>query len=433
MECLLTGPLVAMLGRACITRNQSNPDLGNLEPTKLSEQYYVDPVIPVYRAKAGAVKVPLRSKLQTPTDSDSSSLSSSSGNRKKSNWSIKCGYASSLKDVDILKTIGNGRFGAVRIVFCRTSQKLVYLNGYQKMILSDTCQQHIPPREKDILKSLTHPFIAQIAGTFQDKTSLYMMIDLPGGGDLSRLLIASFSSGSTTTTSTSIPRNNITPLIKPLTEKQKMFYVACVLSAFKYIHSKNILYRGLHPDTLFIDEEGYIKLVDWGFAKVVDDYTFTFCGHVEYLCPEAIVYDTGYGKGVDYWALGVLIFEMLAGRSAFITTSQHGSLYTDVDDTNTVENIITADIEYPAYFSSEACSIISGLCQKNPLLRLGCAKNGRGVLDIMNHPWFGSVDWDKLERRDVAAPWIPSAEGVKSLMYFTDDVVSDEQHVQHFD
>eukprot|EP00607_Mallomonas_marina_P007411 CAMPEP_0182416254 /NCGR_PEP_ID=MMETSP1167-20130531/502_1 /TAXON_ID=2988 /ORGANISM="Mallomonas Sp, Strain CCMP3275" /LENGTH=385 /DNA_ID=CAMNT_0024588865 /DNA_START=208 /DNA_END=1365 /DNA_ORIENTATION=+ len=367
----------------------------------------------------------MKCAMTVHTESDNSSSSMTSGSSPchrppnkdlNGRWSLKSGsYAKNLAEVDIIKTIGSGRFGFTHIVHCRISKKHVFMNLYQKSVLTDTCQQHIPSREKEILSSLSHPFISKCLGAFQNNSCLYMLLELPRAGDLSRLLMSSTASSQV--------------LQKPLTEKQKMFYAASVLSVFKYIHSRNIIYRGLHPDTILIDDYGQIKLVDWGFAKEVPDYTFTFCGHVEYLCPEAIVYDTGYGRGADYWALGILIYEMLAGRSAFVMTSSlndsDGTMSTDIDDTNTVENIITKDIEFPSYFSESASSLIEGLCQKNPAMRLGCVKNGRGIVDIMCHPWFSGMDWEKLDQREISPPWLPQQESVLSLRYFGGEYVQE--------
>ena len=359
--------------------------------------------------------------LEDKTDSDSCI---------SSNNSIEESIA--LKDIKVLKTIGSGRFGFVKIGYHTLSNRFICLNTYHKNILSDTCQQHIPSREKEILQNLLHPFISQYMGSFQNKNCLYLMLDVNRGGDLSRLLVAS-----SLLEKSPDKKSSFHQLSKPLSEANKIFYAACVVSVFKYAHSKNILYRGLHPDTLHIDEKGFLKVVDWGFAKHVEDYTFTLCGHVEYLCPEAILYDSGYGKGADYWALGVLIYDMLAGRSAFVATANNGfNSETGYDDASTVENIISSEVTYPDHFSSSACSVISSLLQRNPNNRLGATKNGRGAKDVMNHPWFSCIDWDKLETGQMTPPWIPRLEKPDDLSLFgdgmaTEEVVSDFDGYHH--
>eukprot|EP01041_Mallomonas_annulata_P013705 gene13705-29143_t len=435
MLCFTT-PLLAAFGQTCISKGEG----------KLTSEHDVSTSNSIKQSNTGfpllemdlTIKTSLSKGVEDKTDSDSSRSSESNESKKSLNH---------LKDINIIKTIGSGRFGYLKIGYFRSANQYIYLSSFHKSVLSDTCQQHIPSREKAILHSLTHPFITKLVGAFQDSNSLYLMLEACHGGDLSRLIA----------TSNCVQNGDIFAskiLSKPLSENQIMFYAACVVSVFKYTHSKNILHRGLHPDTLLIDDQGFLKVVDWGFAKHVDDHTFTLCGHVEYLCPEAILYDSGYGKGVDYWALGVLIYEMLAGHSAFVVRSSkrnnnggssggNSSLINDsdnnhhhennnnnnesgYDDASTVENIISAEIEFPETFSASACSIISGLCQKNPTVRLGCVKNGRGVRDIMAHPWFAEVDWDKLESRQITPPWIPIFDNDADFKYFGDGYIADD-------
>ena len=401
------------LGEVCIPRNSSSENVvsRNLGPTGF----------PLLEMDLSDMKQKARATDdKTETDSSLSNNSGSNASRL------------SLNDMQIIKIIGSGRFGLIKLAYCRKFNEFVTLNSYQKLILVDTCQQHIPLREKEILESLKHPFITQLVGSFQDNSSLFMVLEMQKGGDLSRLLMQGNNCSSPY-------GNSYSPSAKlnyRLTDHDKVFYAACVTSVLKYIHSKNIVYRGLHPDTLFIDQDGFLKVTDWGFAKRIDENTFTLCGHVEYLCPEAIIYDTGYGKGADYWALGVLIYEMLAGRSAFVVRIPSGqdspSSEAGFDDASTVENIITAEITFPPSFSASSCSIISGLCQKNPSLRLGCVKNGRGIKDIMCHPWFSSIDWDKLEKKEVRPPWIPDVTNGDILKYYAEGYAV-EDNVPTFD
>lgn len=219
---------------------------------------------------------------------------------------------------EILGILSSGRFGSSLLARCKnggnsdhntcsaslsssSEHKVVTLNTYHKAVLSETYQQHIPNREKELLESFDHPFISTVLGTFSDRNSLYLVSPLETGGPLSHLLQNALSFG--------------------ITDKMKTFYAACVLSVLKYAHGQNIIHRGLHSDSLLIDSKGYLKVTDWGFAKVITDRTYTLCGHVEYLCPEAIAHESGYGKGADYWAFGVLIYDMFVGRSAFAPSS----------------------------------------------------------------------------------------------------------------
>jgi len=162
--------------------------------------------------------------------------------------------------------------------------------------------------------------------------------------------------------------------------------------------------------------DGYLKIVDWGFAKKVVDKTFTTCGTPEYLAPE-LVQGTGHGKGVDYWALGILMFEMLTGATPFV-----GS---DPDDTMAIcRNIMNENIIYPEDFDEQAADLIDGLCSREILTRLGCRKLGcKGVL---NHEFFKEINWKELNKKTIQAPWIPELSGDGDCTYF-DDIYDDEE------
>lgn len=367
--------------------------------------------------------------------------------------------------IEIEGILSSGRFGSSLLARCNKNNlssssscdeqhRMVTLNTYHKTVLTDTYQQHIPQREKEFLEGLEHPFISSVLGSFSDRNCLYLISPLEMGGSLSHLLQNALSHG--------------------ITDKMKTFYAACVLSVLKYAHGQNIIHRGLHPDSLLIDERGYVKVTDWGFAKTVTDRTYTLCGHVEYLCPEAIVHDSGYGKGADYWAFGVLIYEMFVGRSAFApssldfkydakfdvigaSTSAHDrsssgkSVMVDMDiglertpspsslpaaggggnlsspltgdldlqdplghDTGTIENILTRDPVYPSYMPHPTKSIVQGLCQKNMTQRLGTRRGGKGIEDIQKHIFFQDMEWARLNQKLVAAPWMPTVTSAAS-------------------
>lgn len=350
--------------------------------------------------------------------------------------------------IEIHGMLNSGRFGSSLLAkWHRSSNEMVCINTYHKSVLNETYQQHIPQRELSFLQSFDHPFISSVLGTFCDRNCLYMISSNEVGGPLSHLLRNSLSYG--------------------VTDKMKNFYVACVVSVLKYAHSKNIIHRGLHPDSLLIDGKGYLKVTDWGFAKQCVDRTFTLCGHVEYLCPEALFHDSGYGKGADYWALGVLIYEIFVGRSAFAPSSldfKYDVSYDDrvristgtectfnsspssatkaaqvnevslsgldrsssekklltkgttqeycdasSHDAITIENILTREPIYPSYMPHPVKSIIQGLCQKNVTQRLGSRRGGKGIDEIQTHIFFQDIEWARLHKKLTLAPWIPSS------------------------
>ena len=194
-----------------------------------------------------------------------------------------------LEDLEQLSTLGEGTFGRVKLVRAPDGRAFA-LKLQQKQAIVENGQCSNIMNEKNVMAALQHPFILRLEATFQDRDVLYMLLELVPGGELFTLL---------TTNEEGI-----------LGEAHARFYAAGVIDAFRYSHGKNILYRDLKPENLLIDKWGYIKVVDFGFGKVVPDRTFTLCGTPDYFAPETVT-GKGYDKSVDYWALGVLIYEML--------------------------------------------------------------------------------------------------------------------------
>jgi serine/threonine protein kinase len=414
----------------------------------------------------------------------------------------------------------------------------VAIHCYHKVTLEETCQHHIPLREKHFLDQLSHPFILNSLQALSDDNTLYLITSIASVTSLSP---SSSSSGypGDPYSGTGYPFSNSSgypgypspgypspPLSPPLAspciplsslldyislhpsccssssssgpssssergqghgqgqgqgygqgqghgdgmfhEKHLIIFAACVVSVLHYCHSKHIIHRGIHPDSLLIHPNGTLQVSDWGFAKHVTDRTYTLCGHVEYLSPEAICGETGYGRSVDYWALGVLIFEMLVGRSAFIPPSVSASSSAvsvsassssvsvsasssavsvsasssavsvsasssavsaryhgggsggggggggGGDDSSTIDHILTSEPFFPSSssFPHPAKSIIQSLCAKSVTQRLGCRKGGQGIDEIQNHIWFrqnGGIDWMKLHQGELplTLPWLP--------------------------
>jgi CRP-like cAMP-binding protein len=328
-----------------------------------------------------------RKQFETLLGPLSSILERISKERKDSIKSIleteKRALDSSIKfeDLRILRTLGTGTFGRVKLVQHKKTMKTYALKCLQKAVVVHFKQEGNVMNEKNLLLLATHPFILQLVATYKDRNCLYMLLELVQGGELFSLL------------------HNQNDGVLPV--KSAQFYSGCVVSALTFLHSKLIVYRDLKPENLLIDKEGYCKVVDFGFAKVIKDRSFTLCGTPEYLAPE-IVLGSGYGRGVDYWAVGILIFEMLCGYTPF-----HDE---DNDSLKICNNIVSITrLDWASHVhDANAKDIVTQLLVKKQSKRLGVQT---GSDAIKAHPFFRSLSWDKLETKSLKAPWIPKIKG----------------------
>jgi len=167
-------------------------------------------------------------------------------------------------------------------------------------------------------------------------------------------------------------------------ENQKAkLYAGQVASIFEYMHSKDILYRDLKPENILLNKDGYLKLTDFGFAKIVPNKTYTLCGTPEYIAPEVIL-NIGHGKAVDWWTLGILIYEMLVGIDPF-TANDPMEIY---------QKILNGRIKFPRNFPKDARNLVKHLVTADLTKRFGNLKNG--AKDIKEHSWFVGIDWTDL-------------------------------------
>ncbi|KAJ3307944.1 hypothetical protein HDU76_004235 [Blyttiomyces sp. JEL0837] len=241
--------------------------------------------------------------------------------------------------------------------------------------------------EKLILNSLEFPYLVGLLGSFQDNSNLYLVLEYVQGGELFSFL----------------RRSGRFP------NHVAKFYAAEVILAFEYLHGMNIIYRDLKPENLLIDAEGHIKITDFGFAKEVPDQTWTLCGTPDYLAPE-IIQAKGYGKPVDWWALGVLIYEMIAGHPPFF----------DDDPFKLYEKILICKLKFPPHFDALAKDLVKRLLTPDLSKRYGNLKNG--TEDIKRHKWFQGLDWEKLRNmefdvydEDHAPYGVPAPDHFKDL------------------
>ncbi|KAJ4200709.1 CAMP-dependent protein kinase type 1 [Fusarium falciforme] len=279
----------------------------------------------------------------------------------------------SLGDFDILRTLGTGSFGRVHLVQSKHNQRFYAVKVLKKAQVVKMKQVEHTNDERRMLADVKHPFLITLWGTFQDIKNLYMVMDFVEGGELFSLLRKSGR----------FPN----PVAK--------FYAAEVTLALEYLHSKNVIYRDLKPENLLLDRHGHLKITDFGFAKRVPDKTWTLCGTPDYLAPE-VVSNKGYNKSVDWWSLGILIYEMLCGYTPFWDSGSPMKIY---------ENILKGKVKYPAYVNADAQNLLERLITADLTKRLGNLYGGPA--DVKNHPWFAEVTWDRLARKDIDAPYTP--------------------------
>ncbi|EPY51074.1 AGC/PKA protein kinase Pka1 [Schizosaccharomyces cryophilus OY26] len=278
-----------------------------------------------------------------------------------------------IQDFDCLQTLGTGSFGRVHLVQSKHNRLFYAIKVLEKRKVVDMKQVEHTCDERHILSRVQHPFITILWGTFQDAKNLFMVMDFAEGGELFSLLRKCHR----------------------FPEKVAKFYAAEVILALDYLHHNQIVYRDLKPENLLLDRFGHLKIVDFGFAKRVStNNCFTLCGTPDYLAPEIISLKP-YNKAADWWSLGIFIFEMLAGYPPFYSENPM-KLY---------ENILEGNISYPQYFSSSSIDLMNHLLQRDITNRYGNLKDGS--MDIIMHPWFRDISWDKILTRKIEVPYVP--------------------------
>lgn len=281
-----------------------------------------------------------------------------------------------LEDLDTLSTVGTGTFGRVQLVRDKASSSFFALKVMRIPDVIRLKQQQHVQNEKEVLQEVTHPFLVQLLWTSHDARFLYMLMEFVPGGELFTYL-----------------RNR-----GRFSGSAGVFYSAEIVCAIEYLHSKSIVYRDLKPENILLDRDGHIKLTDFGFAKKLVDRTWTLCGTPEYLAPE-VIQSKGHGTAVDWWALGILIFEMLSGFPPFFDDNPFG-IY---------QKILAGKIDFPRHLDFTVKDLIRKLLVVDRTRRLGNMKNGAD--DIKRHRWFRTVDWESVPLRKLKPPIVPKLCG----------------------
>jgi|EP00927_Polykrikos_kofoidii_P067026 protein kinase A/protein kinase X len=288
-------------------------------------------------------------------------------------------------EFDLRATVGTGTFGRVRVAKIkgssdRTPFALKIMKKSEVIRLKQV--EHVR-QETQILSMIEHPYVVNLLSTFQDEKRLFILLEYVNGGELFSYLRKEGR----------------------LPNDDARFYAGEIVLAFEYLHSMHIVYRDLKPENLLIDCGGHMKITDFGFAKIVEDRTWTLCGTPEYLAPE-IIQSKGHGRAVDWWALGILIFEMLAGYPPFYDENPFG-IY---------QKVLAGRIDFPRHFDVKAKDLIKRLLTHDRAKRFGCLKHGAD--DIKKHKWYKGMDWDCLINRMVRPPFVPGVKGSDDTSMF---------------
>ncbi|GMT03632.1 hypothetical protein PENTCL1PPCAC_25806, partial [Pristionchus entomophagus] len=235
-----------------------------------------------------------------------------------------------------------------------------------------------------------HPFLVNLFACIQSREHVFFVMEYSMGGDLMRHI-----------------HDDI------FTEERSCFYAACVLLGLKFLHENNIIYRDLKLDNLLMDKDGYVKLADFGLCKEKmgpHDRTSTFCGTPEFLAPE-ILTDSSYTRAIDWWGLGVLIFEMLVGEPPF----------SGEDEEEIFDSIVNDDVRYPRFLSIESISIMRRLMRKTPEKRIGTGE--KDAAEVQSQRFFKHInwDWDKLLAKKLKPPFVPTIRNMEDVSNFDDE------------
>ncbi|KAG9298244.1 hypothetical protein G9A89_002732 [Geosiphon pyriformis] len=296
-----------------------------------------------------------------------------------------------LDDFNFLAVLGKGNFGKVMLAEEKYNKQLYAIKVLKKEFIIENDEVESTRSEKRVFQAANrerHPFLVGLHSCFQTETRIYFVMEYVSGGDLML----------------HIQREQFT-------YRRAQFYAAEVLLALEYFHKQGIIYRDLKLDNILLTLDGHIKIADYGLCKEemwFGNTTNTFCGTPEFMAPE-ILLEQRYGRAVDWWAFGVLIYEMLLGQSPF-----RGE-----DEDEIFDAILEDEILYPINMSRDSVSILQRLLTRDPERRLG---SGRGdAEEIKRHPFFKGVNWDDILGKKVPPPYLPSISSPTDTSNFDEE------------
>uniref|UniRef100_A0A8C5I3B9 protein kinase C n=1 Tax=Gouania willdenowi TaxID=441366 RepID=A0A8C5I3B9_GOUWI len=301
----------------------------------------------------------------------------------------------SLQDFRLIAVLGRGHFGKVLLSEYKKTNTMYAIKALKKGDIVARDEVESLMCEKRIFETVNmshHPFLVNLFACFQTPEHVCFVMEYTAGGDLMMHIHTDV-----------------------FTEPRAVFYAACVVLGLQFLHDHKIVYRDLKLDNLLLDIDGYVKIADFGLCKEgmgYGDRTSTFCGTPEFLAPEVLT-DTSYTRAVDWWGLGVLIYEMLVGESPFPGD----------DEEEVFDSIVNDEVRYPRFLSTEAIGIMRRLLRRNPERRLGSGE--KDAEEVKKQPFFRNMDWEALLQRKVPPPFIPSIGSKEDVSNFDEEFTTE--------
>ncbi|XP_060657811.1 serine/threonine-protein kinase N isoform X6 [Drosophila nasuta] len=302
----------------------------------------------------------------------------------------------SMENFRLLSVLGRGHFGKVILSQLRSNNQYYAIKALKKgdIIARDEVESLLSEKRIfEVANAMRHPFLVNLYSCFQTEQHVCFVMEYAAGGDLMMHIHTDV-----------------------FLEPRAVFYAACVVLGLQYLHENKIIYRDLKLDNLLLDTDGYVKIADFGLCKEgmgFGDRTGTFCGTPEFLAPEVLT-ETSYTRAVDWWGLGVLIFEMLVGESPFPGD----------DEEEVFDSIVNDEVRYPRFLSLEAIAVMRRLLRKNPERRLGSSE--RDAEDVKKQAFFRSIVWDDLLLRKVKPPFVPTINHLEDVSNFDEEFTSEK-------
>uniref|UniRef100_T1J1B0 protein kinase C n=1 Tax=Strigamia maritima TaxID=126957 RepID=T1J1B0_STRMM len=302
----------------------------------------------------------------------------------------------SLDNFRFISVLGRGHFGKVILSQYKNTSEYFAIKALKKgdIIAREEVESLMAEKRIfEVANSMRHPFLVNLFACFQTESHVCFVMEYACGGDLMMHIHADV-----------------------FTEPRAVFYASCVVLGLQYLHDSKIIYRDLKLDNLLLDSEGYVKIADFGLCKEgmgFNERTGTFCGTPEFLAPEVLT-ETSYTRAVDWWGLGVLIFEMLVGESPFPGD----------DEEEVFDSIVNDEVRFPRFLSADSISIMRRLLRKNPERRLGSSE--RDAEDVKKQTFFKNINWDDLLQRKVKPPFVPTVRSSEDVSNFDEEFTAEK-------